>query len=320
MEYSTSQAVLLIIFNRPDTTRQVFEAIRSVKPPRLYVAADGPRHGRTGEDATCRQAREITNGVDWDCQVFTLYRAENLGCKYAVSSAIIWFFEHEPEGIILEDDCLPHWSFFKFCDELLMLYREDSRVMAICGANFQRNRWHPLESYYFSRNTHVWGWASWRRAWCSYDVEMLGWPDFVSNNKLHDTFPESWAPRFFWTKILSDVAAGQVDTWDYQWTYTIWRHGGISILPAINLVKNIGFDADATHTKHAEPWLLEMNAEEMVFPLIHPATVTACIEADRRYERTVLNIRPIRMARKKLKSWIRAKIGNALHCISGGKK
>ena len=316
----TSSPVLFIIFNRPETTAQVFGGIRQAQPKRLYVAADGPRPGRPEDGERCRQARAIIDQIDWDCQVFTLFRTENLGCKYAVSSAISWFFEHEPEGIILEDDCLPHWSFFRFCDELLERYRNECRIMSICGANFQKGLWRPSESYYFSRNTHVWGWASWRRAWKSYDLEMEGWPVFAAANKLQNIFPESWAARSFWLRLLSDVAAGKIDTWDYQWTWSIWQYGGLSILPAHNLVKNIGFSAEATHTKHAEAWLLDMKTEEITFPLVHPDAVKICIEADSRYERTVLNIRPVRMARKLLKAWLRNRIKSLLHPITGAEK
>lgn len=312
MTYRTTSAILFVIFNRPETTRQVFEQIRQAQPKRLYVAADGPRPDRQTDLPLCSRTRSVIEQVDWDCQVFTLLRRENLGCKYAVSSAITWFFEHEPEGIVLEDDCVPNWSFFRFCDELLERYRNEARVTAICGANFQKGAWHPAESYYFSRNTHVWGWASWRRAWNRYDVEMKGWPVFTATNKLKEIFPESWAARYFWMRLLSDVAAGKVDTWDYQWTWTSWQHGGVSILPARNLVKNIGFNSEATHTKHTEAWLLEMKAEEITFPLVHPDAVKACIEADSRYERTVLKIRPVRMARKYLKAWLRDKMTTLL--------
>lgn len=308
MTYRTASAVLFVIFNRPDTTARVFECIRQAQPPRLYVAADGPRPGRPDEPERCRRTRDIVAQVDWDCQVFTLFREENLGCKYAVSSAIQWFFEHEPEGVVLEDDCLPHASFFRFCDELLERYRDDNRVMAVCGANFQKGLWHPAESYYFSRYNHVWGWASWRRAWNGYDAEMADWSAFVDAAGLEKLFPANWPARIFWKRMLDAVAAGAIDTWDYQWLYAIWRQGGVSILPARNLVKNIGFTEDATHTRHAEQWLLEMTAEAMSFPLWHPAAVSSCTEADTRYERTVLHIRPLRMARKHLKFLVRTAV------------
>src|SRR5688500_1827095 len=179
--------VLLVIFNRPDTTRLVFEAIRNARPRRLYVAADGPRPGVAADNANCQEARKIIDSVDWQCEVKTLFREKNLNCGVAPSSAFTWFFQHEEEGIILEDDCLPSQSFFWFCQELLERYRNDTRVMHIGGNNFL-NGWQKDKdySYYFSRSGHIWGWATWRRAWKHFDFdislyEKLKQQDYFSN-------------------------------------------------------------------------------------------------------------------------------------------
>lgn len=174
--------VLFLIFNRPDTTRKVFAEIRRAKPARLYIAADGPRKERTTDIALCEQTRDIINEIDWPCQSYTLYRKENLGCKLAVSSAINWFFEREESGIILEDDCLPHPTFFKFCEIMLERYKDDTRVMHIGGSNFQEGMIRGDGDYYYSKWTPVWGWASWRRAWKNYDVNMVKWIEFKKNN------------------------------------------------------------------------------------------------------------------------------------------
>ena len=157
-------AVLFIIFNRPETTQRVFDAIRLAKPTRLYIAADGPRENKTGEKELCEQARKIAQNVDWDCEVKTLFQKENLGCGKAVSHAISWFFENEDMGIILEDDCLPHQSFFKYCEELLEKYKNNDRIGIISGNNFQKKRKIGSFSYYFSDIVNIWGWATWARS------------------------------------------------------------------------------------------------------------------------------------------------------------
>ena len=175
--FSVNTPVLFLIFNRPETTEIVFSVIRKAEPPRLYVAADGPRPDYPNDAESCEIVRAIATDVNWDCKVKTLFRDQNLGCKLAASKAIDWFFEQELEGIILEDDCLPDQSFFWFCQELLGKYRDDTRIMHIGGTNFQFGKERTKYSYYFSRYAHVWGWASWRRAWKFYDVEMKNWRD-----------------------------------------------------------------------------------------------------------------------------------------------
>lgn len=241
-------AVLFLVFNRPDNTARVFEAIRLAKPPRLYVAADGPREGWEGEADRVAKVREIASAVDWPCEVITLFREINLGCKYAVSGAITWFFEQEEQGIILEDDCLPHPEFFPYCEQLLSRYKDDHRVMAITGDNFQAGQKRGAASYYFSVFNHVWGWASWRRAWAHYDVEMKFWPAWRDSPDWADFWKDSVAKRY-WQKIFDSVYRGEIDTWDYQWTASIWRQDGLTATPNVNLVSNIGFGEDATHTK-----------------------------------------------------------------------
>lgn len=238
-------AVLFLVFNRPDTTRQVFEAIRQAKPPRLYVAADGPRADKPGEGEKCEQVRRIATQVDWDCEVKTLFRDKNLGCKYAVSGAIDWFFENEEEGIILEDDCLPSQSFFWFCEELLERYREHDKIMQICGFN-PLNSMDINESYFFSKYGPIWGWASWAQKWRgSYDVHMSNWPSIKKNNILNLSYIEKqWRYELF-----DKVYMGAINTWDYQWSFAKMLHKGYSTIPKKNLVRNIGFCLDSTHTK-----------------------------------------------------------------------
>jgi hypothetical protein len=245
--------VLFIIFNRPDTTALVFERIRMARPPRLYVAADGPRETRKGERESCNHARQIATAVDWPCETRTLFRDRNLGCKEAVSSCVDWFFDQEEEGIVLEDDCVPSLEFFTFCDRLLEHYRFDNRIRHISGTNLQHGQKRGDASYYFSRLTHVWGWASWRRVWQDYDKTLARYSLEEVKTALSHHFPEPHLQET-WLHIATEIRAGKIDTWDFQLALAnIFQHG-LSIIPAGNLISNIGFDQRATHTQEtADP-------------------------------------------------------------------
>ena len=261
-------AVLFLIFNRPDTTKQVFEAIRKAKPPRLYVAADGPRADKPGEAEKVEQVREIAMQVDCDCEVKTLFREENLGCGKAVSSAITWFFENEEEGIILEDDCLPSQSFFWFCEELLERYRGDMRIWHIGGyKHFELG--HDKFSYNFSFYTPIWGWATWKRAWKYYDFDLSSYRLFRNELKNYNLF-RSQKETNHRKMILDKVCSGSIDTWDYQWNFCVRINSGLSIRPSKNLVKNIGFGNNATHTRLKNEVVNNAIKYELEFPLMHP--------------------------------------------------
>lgn len=281
--YQLKTPVLFLVFNRPDTTKQVFEAIRKAKPPKLYVAADGPRKNNENDIQNIKQVKAIVTNVNWNCELKTLFRNENLGCKIAVSSAIDWFFENEEEGIILEDDCLPHPSFFRFCEELLGRYREDQRVSVISGDNFQFGRGSKEYSYYFSRYFHIWGWASWRRAWKNYDVNMKLWPEIKRDNWLYSYLWEKESVEH-WTKIFDDVYEGKIDTWDYEWVFTCWIQNSLCILPNVNLVSNIGFGEVATHTTE-KTIFSQLETKPIKFPLLHPPFMLRDYVADRYTER-----------------------------------
>ena len=271
--------VLFLVFNRPEPTAEVFAAIRAAKPPRLYVAADGARPNRPGEAQRCEETRRVATAVDWPCEVKTLFRDLNLGCKQAVSQALDWFFESEPEGVVLEDDCVPDPSFFQYCDELLEHYRDDERVALISGDNFQFGRVYGESSYYFSRYCHIWGWASWRRAWRRYDRDIKAWPAFRDGGGLERVFGGRPREARYWRRILDEVHQGKIDTWDYQWNFAVWAQSMLTILPQKNLVKNIGFGVDATHTTGRSKFA-DMRAEQLDFPLRHPATFETCSAAD----------------------------------------
>jgi hypothetical protein len=272
-------AVLFLVFNRPDTTTQVFEAIRKAKPPRLYVAADGPRANRDGEAERVARVREIATAVDWPCEVKTLFREENLGCKYAVSGGITWFFEHEKQGIILEDDCFPHPDFFVFCETLLDQYATDEHVWVITGDNFQNGQKRGEGSYYFSRYNHVWGWASWRRAWQKADMEIKFWPEWKHSAAWQAAIPDK-VERKYWSKIFDRMYRAEIDTWDYPWTASVWFYSGLTATPNVNLVSNIGFGPDSTHTTSADSLQANM-ATGPLGKLTHPDQVLQDTAADR---------------------------------------
>ena len=272
--------IAFLIFNRPDTTEKVFEAIREAKPPKLLVVADGPRKDRPGEAEKCQATRAIIDRVDWQCEVLTNYADLNLGCKLRVSSGLDWVFNNVEEVIILEDDCLPHPSFFRFCEELLNYYRDDRRIMAISGDNFQFGRKRTEYSYYFSRYHHCWGWASWRRAWQHYDIEMKLWQRIRDGNWLESILEEPSAIRY-WSKIFQATYDQDINTWDYQWMFTCWLQSGLTVLPNVNLVSNIGFGREGTHTKDSKIKFANLPVQQMHFPLQHPPFMIRCTLADR---------------------------------------
>jgi hypothetical protein len=272
--------LLFLIFNRPDTTQQVFDEIRKAQPAQLFVAADGPRKNQVADYELCKKTREIIRQVDWNCRVFTRFQDENLGCRHAVSSAITWFFSNVEEGIILEDDCIPDQSFFRFCQELLEKYRDDERIMMVSGDNFQFGKRRTNYSYYFSKYFHIWGWATWKRAWNYYDVDMKSWPKIKDGRWLIDIVKDKNAEKF-WEKIFENTYRGTINTWDFQWVFSCWIQNGLAILPNVNLVKNIGFDGNATHTK-GKNMQANLSVNSIHFPLKNPEFVIADNEADAR--------------------------------------
>lgn len=270
--------VIFMIFNRPDSTRQAFETLRAAKPCKLLVVADGPRGDRPGEAEKCAAARAVISEVDWDCEVHTNYSETNLGCRLRCSSGITWAFELVEKAIIIEDDCIPSTSFFPYCTELLERYEADERIMMITGDNHLFGRAETAESYYFSRYPHLWGWATWRRAWAKYDINMTHWPE-IKRRKLFDQYSRKRSERFFWESVMQCAYEGNVDTWDFQWVYSIWVNSGLCITPARNLVRNIGYHSEATHTVKDAVYS-SLRAEEIDLPLTHPATVLASSDKD----------------------------------------
>ncbi len=276
--------VLLIIFNRADTTRRVVEALAQVKPPRLFVFGDGPRTDRPDDTAKCTAARAVIKQlVTWDCELVEYYSEANLGCRKGVATAISWVFEQVDRAIILEDDCLPHLTFFPFCDELLETYADDTRVMHIAGQNLQGGTRLTSDSYFFSNHCVSWGWATWKRAWRHHDLGVEKWPALRDTSWLESILEHPDAVAFY--RKLFDEAYSRpaaFNTWDYQWSFACWSQTGLSILPAVTLVSNIGFGhSDATHTTSAPSPAAATSAVEMVFPLRHPPCIIRIQEADR---------------------------------------
>ena len=280
--------VAFLIFNRPDTTEKVFEAIRQAQPLKLLVVADGARSDRPSEAEKCQATRAIIDRVDWECEVLTNYSDVNLGCKTRVSSGLNWVFDHVEEAIILEDDCLPDPSFFLFCEKLLNYYREDERIMVISGDNFQFGRKRTDYSYYFSRYNHCWGWATWKRAWQYYDLEMKLWQEIRDGNWLEYILHKPRAVKY-WNKVFQASYDRIIDSWDYQWTYTCWIQNGLTILPNVNLVSNIGFGTEGTHTTSNNSPVAKLPTEKMYFPLRHPPFIIRDAEADEFTQKTLFN-------------------------------
>lgn len=269
--------VLFLVFNRMETTQKVFEAIRQAQPKKLYIACDGPRETRAGEAEKVEAVRSFVTGqVDWPCEVKTLFREKNLGCGKAVSSAINWFFENEEMGIILEDDCYPSQTFFPFCEEMLFKYKDDNRVMQVNGSSFIQGL-PETPSYSFSKYSFIWGWATWRRAWHTYQFTRS---NFEAEFETLDIFASSQEKRE-WFNIFKHYFDGKIDTWDYPWTFSIWMNRGLSITPHKNFVKNIGFGPGATHTTDIDAKLANLVIYDMD-KFIHPSDVKQDVELDRK--------------------------------------
>ena len=305
-DFQLTTPVAFIIFNRPDTTERVFAEIAKAKPPKLLVVGDGARTSREGEAIKVAATRAIIDRVDWPCEVLTNFSEINLGCKRRVSSGLDWVFEQVEEAIILEDDCLPHPSFFRFCEEMLLCYRNDQRVAHINGNNLHFGKRQNNDSYYFSCFVHVWGWASWRDRWQNdYDVSMTSWPHIRDENRVED-----WTANRALQKYLINVFElchlCKVDTWDYQWSYGARINGRLSVLPNGNLISNIGFGLDATHTVVGDSVLANMLVEEMNFPLNHPHGVFASRLMDEEYATRFLIVSLFQRVINKIKRLLRS--------------
>lgn len=312
MIYEVRAPVLLIIFNRPDTTLRVFEEIKKVKPFKLYIAADGPRKDNFTDVKLCTQARSISEKIDWVCEVKILFSDQNKGCKTGVVSAIDWFFSHEEEGIILEDDCFPATSFFYFCDEMLEKYRDDNRISTITGSNLQGGKKWGNATYYFSNLSNIWGWATWKRFWKNYDPSLKKYEENEVSDQLKNIFPDIFLQEA-WLENFRKIKENKIDTWDYQLQLLTFFENGLCITPNVNLISNIGFREDATHTNNPAHNTYAANLPlQEITKISHPVYFVPEKEADyfilkkefyledkwRKFEKD-------KLLRRRFKKWIR---------------
>jgi hypothetical protein len=293
--------VALILYNRPHLTEAVFSAIAKAQPSQLFLVADGPKCPSDLE--RCHQARSVVKRVDWPCAIKTNFSEQNLGCRERIVSGLNWVFSEVDQAIVLEDDCVPHSCFFRFCETLLDKYRHDDRVMEIGGGNYQFGKVTDTNSYYFSKYAHTNGWATWRRAWRHFDESISAWPHLKESGEwklLCDDAKE----RQYWTSIYDAIFEGELKTsWDYQWQLARWRHGGLAAVPRLNLVSNIGFGSGATHTR----WKWSSIADLPTYDLgqiRHPESITTNQQADRcMFEKVFLGNRLRRTLRKARMLW-----------------
>jgi len=286
MTHPLHAPVAFIVFNRPEQTARVFAEIARAQPKQLLIVADGPRADRAGEVERCAQVRDIVSHVDWPCDVRTNFSNTNLGCRRRVSSGLDWVFDHVPEAIVLEDDCLPDPTLFRFMDEMLARYRDDERIMMVTGTN-PMDRWKDeRQRYHFWYCGSIWGWASWRGAWRHSDVDMRPWNDDEARQRVRDVFaePELYEPRL---AAYDKVARGEIDTWDMQWSFARIVNSGLSVVPSVNLVSNIGFGEGATHTRSAGSPIANLPTTPMTFPLRFHDYVAVDREYDRAFTRRV---------------------------------
>ncbi|WP_016952925.1 glycosyltransferase family 2 protein [Anabaena sp. PCC 7108] len=287
-DFKFQTPVILIIFNRPDTTKKVFAAIRQAQPPKLLVISDGFRPDRPGEFEKCTDTRAIIDQVDWKCEVLKNYSNHNLGCRNRISTGLNWAFEQVEEAIILEDDCLPHPTFFRFCQEMLEFYRHDTRIASICGDNTPVGYRRTQDSYYFSLYNRCWGWATWKRVWLNYDVDMKKWPLVRDNNWLYDILQDDYAVNV-WTNIFNSTYDKLNTSWAYQFTFSLWMQSLMNIIPNVNIVSNIGFNESGTNTLNREDPRANVPTQAINFPIQHPPFIIRDTLADAFTQKYVYN-------------------------------
>ena len=247
--------VLFIVFNRPDTTKIVFEAIRKARPTKLFIAADAPRYPLKSEYELCEQARNIAQQVDWSCEVKTLFQETNLGVGRGGVEGINWFFEHVESGIILEDDCVPSEEFFEFCAQGLKKFEHDASVMMLGGTNYLMGTYTGLQGYYRSSFYSIWGWATWRRAWQSYSYDISSWGISLTYRDLKSFFGNALIAQR-WAKMFDEIKAHRLEAWDIQWVFACIKNHGYSLAIPFNMISNIGILGG--HSNGNKAWVHEM--------------------------------------------------------------
>jgi hypothetical protein len=300
--------VVLIIFNRPNHTRAVFDRIAAIRPRQLFVIADSPRPNRPDDVRNCEESRAILDRVNWNCNLSTNVSETNLGCGRRISSGLDWVFDRVDRAVILEDDCVPDPSFFRFCAELLERYKDDARIRTISGDNFLSGRTRTNWSYYFSNFHGIWGWATWRRSWQKTDMGMRQWPEVRGGGWLADMLGADGASVRFWASRFNKTFDGQMDSWVFPYLLSCWLDHGLAVTPNRNLVRNIGFGQEATHTRNGRNYM-EYPAEPMPFPLIHPPFMVCDRLSDRETFR--------RRCLPEQKSWLKRVVRHLYFTLAG---
>ena len=261
--------ILLITFNRPDHVRQVLTEIRKQQPAQLFVCQDGARDGNENDYVKCQEVRDvIAELVDWPCELHTLYQDQNLGCGPGPAAGITWFFEHVEMGIVMEDDCLPHPDFFGYCEEMLNHFKDDDSISMINSTLYYKT-WKCDASYGFSHFMVTGAWAGWRRTWKGFDLDMHTWQPWQFRRQVK-RLTKSTTEANWWYWKLKEIQADTTKKsyWDYQMQMLLFQKGALTIHPQKNLISNIGFDADGTHTLTNDGrGNLEVHS---ILPLTHP--------------------------------------------------
>jgi hypothetical protein len=299
--------VLLIVFNRPDTTQKVFDAIKGAKPQKLYIAADAPRIGNREDEKNCIIVKEIIKQVEWDCDVHYRFVDVNLGCGPAPYNAISWAFENEDRLIILEDDCVPAFPFFGFCNDLLERYKNDTRIWIISGNQYNEEAVKTPHSYFFSRYGHSQGWATWRRCWPKNGVTMEKWPLMKQQDILKAVFASKEETTYFekmFDNAYSDISLND-HAWDIQFSFYLRSNNALSIVPAKHLVTNIGYTG--THSS-GKLWYHDLPVDEFYEIKSHPDFVLPDVNYDNWHFKHHWNRPPKISIYKKIKQMIRCSV------------
>jgi len=293
--------IVIFLFNRPEETKILFEEIRKLAPSQLFIVADGPRENNNEDQQLCEKVRTLASTVNWPCKVFRLFADSNIGCRNAVPKGLNWVFDQVEECIILEDDCIPDTSFFTFCATLLEYYRNDDKIMTIGGHRFDGPDLYEGQNYFFSKYPSTWGWATWKRAWKKFDINMSIWPKVRDTNWLKDIL-ENEIYVGYWRRTFNKMY-NNLNTWDYAWTFCCWLHGGVSIRPTINMITNMGFGPTATHNKEINSSTVMRNAAAFRFPIIHPPKIAVDNETEKRIEWVSfsgIDIRRLQLGKEKI--------------------
>lgn len=311
-----TEPVLILAFNRPDRVVELIDRLREIKPSSVFVSVDGPRPGNESDEHRVRKVHDALDNIDWPCTVTTRFLDMNLGCGRAVSTGIDWFFENVERGIILEDDVLPSADFFVFSAELLEFYDADERVFAISGCNFVPPGLPEQDaSYRFSALTHVWGWATWKRAWNHYEFDMTSWRQRLPMTKRWAAMGGDLGGFVYWTAVFDWMRWGRIDTWDYQWTLAQMAAGGLTATSNANLVENVGFREDATHTTEKPDFVREL--EKLDLPMKY-ARVERDLTSDRWIRSQVLQA-STQSAWRMVKQNLLQRAAGAKNALRGGK-